>query len=106
VTADLVQEELERVRRRRGQLERVVRGLLVLAAAVVAQLHAARVELLVDVLEHRIVEVERLDELVHLCELEASLLGSAVDQRCKRAFEGFAAGEGHTVIVLTGSSAP
>ena len=85
VAADLVEEELQRVgrdgrelRRRRPAPRRV------LAAAVVAQLDAARVQLLVEAAEIGVLELERLGELVDLREVDAAALLSPVD-RARRA---------------------
>ena len=80
----------------------VERALLVLAAAVVAQLDVARVELLVELPEVRVVEVERLHELVDLHEVQAALLLPPVDERGERALQSVAGRHRHTVTVLTG----
>ena len=87
MAADLVEEQLQRVGRRRRELGVVERRLLVLAAAVVAQLDAARVELLVELAEVGVVEVERLHELVDLRERHAAVLLAPVDQRGERALQ-------------------
>ena len=79
VAPDLLHEELERVGRRDGEVAVDV-GRLRLAAAVVAELDAAALDLLVEVLELVLAELERLDELVHLGVLEALVLLAAVEQ--------------------------
>ncbi len=81
-----------------------MRRLLVVAAAVVAQLDPAAVDLLVDVPEIPVVEVERLRELVDLREGYAAELLAAVDQRSDRAFHGVTTRPCHTGVVLTGSA--
>ena len=90
VAADLVQEQLQRVGRdvrERGVVDRGDRRRL--APAVVAQLDPARVELLVQPAEVRLLEVERLRELVDLAELQAAAILAAVDQRSESAANAF-----------------
>src|SRR5262245_60463343 len=80
----LVQEELERVRRRIGELvvgER--RVVLADAAAVVRELDPALVELLVAVGELVLVEVELVEQLAELGQVHAPLLLGLIDQRCQ-----------------------
>ena len=66
MTADLVEEQLQRVGRDRGQRRVVDRRRRGLAPAVVAKLDPARVELLVQAAEVGFLELERLHELVDL----------------------------------------
>ena len=81
MTADLVEEQLQRVRRDGGERGVVHgRGDRVLAAAVVAQVDPADLELLVEAADVGFLELERLGELIHLGEVEAALLLSPVDQ--------------------------
>ena len=63
----------------RGVVER--RDRRGLAAAVVAQLDAARVELLVQAAEVGVLELERLGQLVDLAQVDAAALLAAVDER-------------------------
>ena len=85
----------------RRELGVVERRLLVVAPAVVAQVDAAGVELLVYATEVGVVEIERLGELVDLRERDAAVLLATVDQGGERAVQGVTDGPSHTRIVLT-----
>ena len=88
MTADLVEEQLQRVGRDVGECGVVDgRGRRLLAPAVVPQGDPARIEVLVEAAEIVLLEVERLDELVDLAELQAAAFLPAVDQRGKGATE-------------------
>jgi len=82
VAADLVEEQLQGVRRdarQRGVVDRG--GGRVLAPAVVLQVDPAQLQLLVERPEVGLLELERLRELVDLGEREAARLLTAIDQR-------------------------
>ena len=82
IAADLAHEELDRVRGRHGEVAvHVRRGPGAGAPAVVAQPDPAALDLLVEVLDLLVVELERLDEPVHLGVLEARMLLAAVEER-------------------------
>src|SRR5258706_16440976 len=84
VAPRLVQEQLERVRGRAGELA-VDEGRLVLVQlpAVIAELDAPLLELLVELRQIVSVELELLDELAELRQVDAALLLGLVDQRCQ-----------------------
>ena len=88
VAADLVEEQLQRVGRGAGERGVVDRRRLGLAAAVVAQVDPAGLELLVEPADVVVLELERLGELVDLGEIEASVLLAPVDERRDRAARG------------------
>ena len=80
VAGHLVQEELERVRRRHRELL-VEKGRLgPRAAAIVAELDPARVDLLVEALDLLVLELERLGEPLHLREPETAFLLAPLEQ--------------------------
>ena len=81
MAADLVQEELERVRRdgrERGVVDRRLGS--VLARAVVPQLDVARMQVLIEGGEVLVLELEALRELVDLAQVHATALFSAIDE--------------------------
>ena len=79
--ADLVEEQLEGVGRRDGEIAVHVRRVLgVVAGAVVGQVDLAPVELVVERLEFVVVDLRRLHELVELGQVDAPLLLSALEQ--------------------------
>ena len=82
MAADLVEEQLQRVGgdgRERGVVDRG--GDRVLAAAVVAQVDPAQLQLLVERTEVGVLELQRLGELVDFGEGETARLLAPVDQR-------------------------
>jgi hypothetical protein len=79
IAADLVHEELERVRGR-GRQVAVHVGRLRLAAAVVAELDPTVLDLLVERLDLLLAETEGVDQRVDLGVLEAFVLLAAVEQ--------------------------
>ena len=85
VAADLVEEQLQRVGGRAGERHVVDRRRLGLAAAVVAQVDPAGLELLVEPPDVVVLELERLSQLVDLGEVEASVLLASIEERCDRA---------------------
>ena len=87
MAADLVEEELQRVGRRRGERGVVDRRGLRVAAAVVAQVDPAGLDLLVEPADVVVLELERLGELVDLGEIEATGLLTPVDERGHRPFQ-------------------
>ena len=97
MAADLVEEQLQRVGRRRRELGVVERGLLSFAPAIVTQLDVVRVQLLIEPTEVGFVELERLNELVDLREGDAAELLASVDQRGDGSPTRVAAAQGHTV---------
>jgi hypothetical protein len=105
VAADLVEEELERVRGGGRELHLVQRALLHVAPAVVAQLDPARVERLVQRAQVGVVEIERLRQLVDLRELEAAVGLGAVEQRAERPAGGVT-GRRHTVHTISATRRP
>ena len=84
VAADLVEEELQRVGGRPGERDVVERRGLGVAAAVVAQVDPARLELLVEPADVVVVELERLGQLVDLGQVEAARRLAPVDERGHR----------------------
>ena len=83
VAAGLVEEQLQRVgRHRRDVVVRVVRLVLLRLGngAVVDQVDAARLELLVEARELLVVELELGDELVERGEVDAALLLAVLQQ--------------------------
>jgi hypothetical protein len=82
VAADLVEEQLQRVGGDGGERGVVDRGGgRVLAAAVVAQVDPAQLQLLVQRTEVVVLELQRLRELVDLGQGQATRLLAPVDQR-------------------------
>ena len=69
----LVEEELQRIGRRDGEVAVDVGALLALTAAVVADLDRPLLELLVEPARVVVLELVLLDELVQLREVEAAL---------------------------------
>jgi hypothetical protein len=88
VAADLVEEQLQRVGRDRGERHVVDRRRLGVAPAVVAQLDVAGLELLVELPDVVVLELECLCQLVDLGEIEASMLLASVEERRDRATRG------------------
>ena len=83
IAAGLVQEELQRVRRRRRDMRvRVDDVLLDRARAVVGQLDAVRVETLEQALDVVLFELELLHDLVQLRHVDAAVLFAVLDQEC------------------------
>ena len=81
MAADLVQEELQRVRGDGGQRDVVDgRGGSLGAAAVVLDVDPLALELLVEAADVGVRELQRLGQLVDLGELEATRFLSSVDQ--------------------------
>jgi hypothetical protein len=81
VAADLVEEELQRVRRRDRQVAVHVSRVDDLPAAVVAELDSPLLDVLVQPLHLFLVQLRLLDRARDLRELEASLALSQFDQR-------------------------
>ena len=93
VAAGLVQEQLQRVRRRRRDLGvRVADVLLDRARAVVGQLDPVRIEPLEQGLDVVLFELELLDDLVQLRHVDAAVLFAVLDQGC----DGIGSGHGIT----------
>ena len=85
VAADLVEEELQRVGGDAGERGVVDRRGLGLAAAVVAQVDPAGLELLVELADVVVLELERLGQLVDLAEVDAPALLASIEERRDRA---------------------
>ena len=83
--AGLVEEELERVRRRHGETAVHVGALLLLAATVVADVDPPLVEPLVQPAELLVVELLGGDQLVELREVDAAFLFASGDECLERA---------------------
>jgi hypothetical protein len=77
----LVEEELQRIGRRDGEVAVDVSALLALTAAVVADLDRPLLELLVEPTHVVVLELVLLDEFVQLREGEAALRFAVCDQR-------------------------
>ena len=82
VARHLVQEELERVRRRVREVAVDVRALDLLAPAVVVHVDVVLLELVVEVRDLLVAELQRVDELVQLGDLDAPGLDTVVDKGC------------------------
>jgi hypothetical protein len=81
IAAGLVEEELQRIRRRVGEITVDVgcgRGLR--TAAVVLQVDPAPLDLLVKALHVVVVELERLSDLVELGQLDAALFFAVCEE--------------------------
>jgi hypothetical protein len=82
VAPDLVEEQLERVRRGRGQLAVAEgRGLHAGAAAVVADVDALRLDVRLEHVHVLVGQLESLNQLVQLRDVDAAALLAACDQR-------------------------
>ena len=99
MAADLVEEQLQRVGRRAGERHVVERRRLGFAAAVVAQIDVAGLQLLVDPADVVVLELQGLGELVDLGEIDASRLLTAIEERCDRAVRGFVDHAHHYLLV-------
>ena len=85
VAPRLVQEELQRVGRRRGDLLVRVRDLFLdRTRAVVGQLDALRLEALEEAVDVVLLQLELLDELVQLGHVHAAVLLAVLDQNSHR----------------------